>query len=54
MVIGAGGERLKQIGTTARQDMERLFGGRVWLDLHVRVEKDWMTDPGALRRHGYL
>lgn len=54
MVIGAGGERLKQIGTAARQDMEQLFGGPVWLDLHVRVEKDWMTDPGALRRHGYL
>lgn len=54
MVIGASGERIKQIGTAARQDMERLFGGRVWLDLHVRVEKDWMSDPEALRRHGYL
>ncbi len=54
MVIGAGGERLKEIGTAARQDMERLFGGRVWLDLHVKVEKDWMDNPAALRKHGYL
>ena len=54
MVIGARGERLREIGTAARQDMERLFGGRVWLDLHVKVEKDWMDDPAALRKHGYL
>lgn len=54
IVIGAGGERLRQIGTEARHDMERLFGGRVWLDLHVKVEKDWMHDPAALRRHGYV
>src|SRR5207302_2709051 len=41
IVIGSGGAMLKQIGTLARQEMERLFGLKIFLDLHVRVQKDW-------------
>jgi GTP-binding protein Era len=41
IVIGSGGAMLKQIGTQARQEMERLFGIKIYLDLHVRVQKDW-------------
>jgi len=41
IVIGTGGAMLKQIGTLARQEMERLFGVKIYLDLHVRVEPGW-------------
>jgi GTP-binding protein Era len=41
IVIGTGGAMLKKIGTLARQEMERLFGVRIYLDLHVRVEPGW-------------
>ena len=41
IVIGTGGAMLKQIGTLARQEMERLFGLKIYLDLHVRVQPDW-------------
>jgi GTP-binding protein Era len=53
IVIGAGGSRLKQVGTQARQAIEELLGGRVYLDLHVRVAKDWQRDPKQLRRLGF-
>jgi GTP-binding protein Era len=41
IIIGAGGSMLKQIGTLARQEMERLFAAKIYLDLHVRVEPGW-------------
>src|SRR5450432_1617507 len=41
IVIGTGGAMLKQIGTSARHEMEKLFGVRIYLDLHVRVEPGW-------------
>ena len=41
IVIGAGGAMLKKIGTLARQDMERIFGVKIYLDLHVRVQPGW-------------
>jgi GTP-binding protein Era len=41
IVIGQGASMLKKIGTLARQEMERLFGGKIYLDLHVRVEPGW-------------
>jgi GTPase len=41
IVIGAGGATLKKIGTLARADMERLFGIKIYLDLHVRIEPGW-------------
>lgn len=53
IVIGAGGSRLKQVGTQARGAIEDLLGRRVYLDLHVRVAKDWQRDPKQLRRLGF-
>jgi GTPase len=53
IMIGTGGARLKRIGTTARQGIERLLGGRVHLDLHVAVESDWQRDPKKLDRLGF-
>lgn len=53
MVIGKGGRRIKEIGRRARQKIEELVGGKVFLDLHVRVEKDWTKDRDRIRRLGY-
>lgn len=53
IVIGKGGGRLKEIGTGARQEMERLFGCKVYLDLRVKVKKDWRSREGSLRQLGY-
>jgi GTPase len=53
IVIGRGGERLRTVGTQARGQIERLLGTPVYLDLHVRVAKDWQSDPKALRRLGF-
>ena len=53
IVICAGGSRMKEVGTRARRQIEELIGGRVFLDLHVRVAKDWQRDPKQLRRLGF-
>jgi GTPase len=53
IVIGARGSRLKAVGTTARTQIEELLGTRVYLDLHVRVAKDWQRDPRQLRKLGF-
>jgi GTPase len=53
IVIGAGGSRLKEVGTRARRQIEELLGTRVYLDLHVRVAKDWQRDPKQLRKLGF-
>jgi len=53
IIIGKAGAMLKKIGTLARKDLERMLGVRVYLELFVRVEKNWTTDPKALRRLGY-
>ena len=53
IVIGAGASRLKDVGTRARRAIEELIGGRVYLDLHVRVAKDWQRDPKQLRKLGF-
>jgi GTP-binding protein Era len=53
IVIGTGAERLKQVGTRARQQIEALLGSRIYLDLHVRIAKDWQRDPKYLRRLGF-
>ena len=52
IVIGQGGETLKAIGTAARLQMEPLLGTRVYLDLRVKVLKEWQRDPRALDRLG--
>ena len=53
MLIGKGGEKLKQISTEARQDMENLFGGKVWLETWVKVKGGWADDERALKSLGY-
>jgi GTP-binding protein Era len=53
IVLGAGGARLRAVGTAARREIEALLGGRVYLDLHVNVLKDWQRDPRQLRRLGF-
>ncbi len=50
IVIGAGGERLKGIGTDARKEMEALLGRKVFVRLWVKVEQDWTRDPNKVRR----
>jgi GTPase len=52
IVIGRGGRALKEIGTAARLEIERLVGARVYLELRVKVLKDWQRDPAALNRLG--
>jgi len=53
IVIGAGGEKLKAIGSQARRDMEELFGGKVHLELWVKIRSGWADDEMALRQLGY-
>jgi len=53
MVIGKGGEKLKQIGTQARIDMEKLFGGKVFLELWVQVRSGWADSLKTLKSLGY-
>jgi GTP-binding protein Era len=53
IVIGSGGERLRDVGTRARKQIEALLGSRVYLDLRVKVAKDWQRDPKQLRRLGF-
>ena len=53
IVIGAKGARLKDVGTRARKQIEGLLGARVFLDLRVKVAKDWQRDPKQLRRLGF-
>jgi len=52
MVIGAGGRMLKEIGTRARLELEQLLGRRIFLELHVKVEKGWTSDPRKLKELG--
>ncbi|HET7476432.1 MAG TPA: GTPase Era [Dermatophilaceae bacterium] len=53
IVIGRGGARLRSVGTTARQGIEALLGRRIFLDLHVKVARDWQRDPKQLQRLGF-
>jgi GTPase len=53
IIIGQRGEKLKAIATQARQDMEKLFGNRVYLEVWVRVRRGWADDPSTLRSLGY-
>ncbi|HEX3790270.1 MAG TPA: GTPase Era [Pseudonocardiaceae bacterium] len=53
IVLGHRGERLKRVGTTARQHIEALLGSKVYLDLHIKVAKDWQRDPKQLRKLGF-
>ena len=53
IVIGKGGQTLKVIGTRAREEMEPILGTKVFLDLHVKVLREWQRDPRALERLGF-
>ncbi|MGP3947563.1 GTPase Era [Streptomyces sp. 7N604] len=53
IVIGPKGARLKEVGSTSRKHIEALLGTPVFLDLHVKVAKDWQRDPKQLRRLGF-
>jgi GTPase len=53
MIIGEGGERLKRIGSEARQDLERLWDAKVFLELWVKVRSGWADDDAHLRSYGY-
>ncbi|WP_062205028.1 GTPase Era [Streptomyces sp. NBRC 109706] len=53
IVIGPKGQRLKDVGTKARRQIEALLGTPIFLDLHVKVAKDWQRDPKQLRRLGF-
>jgi GTPase len=53
IIIGHGGERLKAVGAEARAGIERLLGRKVYLDLHVKIAKEWQRDPKQLGRMGF-
>jgi len=53
ILIGAAGEKMKEIAASARAEMERLFGGKVFLEIWVRVKKDWAGSEASLKRLGY-
>jgi len=53
IIIGHKGAKLKKVGTEARKDMEDFFGKKVFLELYVKVSKDWREKPLMLRRFGY-
>jgi len=53
ILIGAGGQMLRRIGTAAREEIERMVGGKVYLDLWVKVSKNWRRDLQRVRRMGY-
>ena len=53
IVIGAGGQLLKEVGRMAREDIQNLLGSKIYLDLWVKVKKDWRNRDGILRSFGY-
>ena len=53
ILLGEGGSRMKAIASQARADMEQLFGGRVFLDVWVRVKPGWADSDAMLKRLGY-
>jgi len=53
MLIGQKGARLKEISTQARLDMEKLFGGKVYLEIWVKVKSGWADNEAGLRAYGY-
>ena len=53
IIIGHKGRALKKVGTLARRDMEAFFQKKIFLDLYVKVNKDWRNDDKQLKRFGY-
>jgi GTP-binding protein Era len=53
MIVGKGGAKIKEIGSAARKDLEHLLGSSVYLDLRVKLKKNWRKDARQIRRFGY-
>ena len=53
IIIGHKGSALKRVGTEARKDLEKFFGKKIFLELYVKVNKDWRSNKNQLRRFGY-
>ncbi|MDQ6618449.1 MAG: GTPase Era [Pseudomonadota bacterium] len=53
ILLGEGGARMKEIATRAREDMERLFGGKVFLEVWIKVKSGWADDESSLKHFGY-
>ncbi|MCY1234210.1 GTPase Era [compost metagenome] len=53
MIIGNKGSKLKQISTEARLDMEKLFDGKVYLEMWIKVKSGWADNEAGLRAYGY-
>ena len=54
IIIGKKGEKIKRVGSDARKDLEEFFGKKIFLELFVKVNKDWRNDEKQLKRFGYL
>lgn len=54
IIIGHGGSKLKRVGTEARKDIEKFFGKHLYLQLYVKVEKDWRNQESKLKAFGYI
>ena len=54
IIIGHQGKSLKKIGTLARRDLEQFFHKKIFLELYVKVNKDWRNDDKQLKRFGYF
>lgn len=53
IIIGKGGARLREVGTNSRKQIEKLLGTKIFLEMHVKVAKDWQRDPKQLGRLGF-
>ena len=54
IIIGTGGKMIKRIGTEARKEIETFFAKQVYLDLFVKVDKDWRSREDKLKKYGYI
>ena len=54
IIIGHGGSKLKKVGIDARKDIEKFFDKKVFLEIFVKVEKDWRNRENKLRSFGYI
>ena len=54
IILGSGGSAIKKLGTDARLDIEKFLQKKVYLELFVKVDKDWRDSERQLKRYGYL
>jgi len=54
IVVGKGGQKIRDVGVDARKELEEFLQGKVHLSLHVKVDKDWRKDEDKLKAYGYL